>query len=157
VVDSTDVLGTISSGVVTYNVYIKLNSKDIRIKPNMSVNAEILLSELKNVLKVDNNAIKGEEEKFIRIVKEKIDEKKLEDVELIENPERVKVEVGESNDEFIEIKEGLNEGDIVVLKTNNPQTTVQQNSLFNLFRPGGNNTRGGAAGSQSGTQRNFQR
>jgi HlyD family secretion protein len=152
VVDSVDVLGTVTSGVVTYNVFIKLNSKDIRIKPNMSVNADIVLNEVKDILKVETTAIKTFQEKnFVQKVNEEVAGKNLQDVELVNKPERVNVEIGQNNDEYTEIISGLNEGDIVVVKVNNPTTAkTQTNSLFNMFRPGGN-TR--ATGTSGGAQR----
>jgi HlyD family secretion protein len=138
-VDSIDVIGTISQGVVTYNVYISLDQKNDSIKPNMSVNSEIILAETNNVLKIDSNAIKTFENKsFVQKVNENITSKNLQNLELIKAPERVNVEIGASDDTFTEIKSGLNEDDLIVLKVNNgAKSSTQTSSLFNMFRPGG--------------------
>ncbi len=138
VVDSVDLIGTISSGVTTYNVFIKIVEDDIKIKPNMSVNVEIVLSEVKNVLKVEANAVKNIDDKnFIRTVKEEVKSVKLEDITLLQKPEKIEVEVGASNDDVVEIKNSeIKEGDLVIVKENNSSAaTTQQKSILNLFMP----------------------
>ncbi|HTK33579.1 MAG TPA: HlyD family efflux transporter periplasmic adaptor subunit [Candidatus Paceibacterota bacterium] len=57
-VSSVDLVGTVSSGVVTYNVKILINTVDPRIKPGMSLNATIVTEEKTGALLVPSSAIK---------------------------------------------------------------------------------------------------
>ncbi|MDD5165386.1 MAG: HlyD family efflux transporter periplasmic adaptor subunit [Candidatus Pacebacteria bacterium] len=57
-VASVDLVGTVSSGVVTYNVKILINTTDSRIKPGMSLNATIVTEQKEGVLLVPSGAIK---------------------------------------------------------------------------------------------------
>ncbi len=57
-VNSVDLVGTVSSGVVTYNVKILIDTTDSRIKPGMSLNATIVTEEKAGVLLVPSSAIK---------------------------------------------------------------------------------------------------
>jgi multidrug efflux pump subunit AcrA (membrane-fusion protein) len=47
-----------NQGVVTYGVEITLDNQDPRIKPGMSVSAEIITNTKENVLTIPNSAIK---------------------------------------------------------------------------------------------------
>jgi HlyD family secretion protein len=57
-VTDVDVVGTVSSGVVSYNVVISYNSDNAEIKAGMSINANIITAEEDNVLVVPNSAVK---------------------------------------------------------------------------------------------------
>ncbi len=57
-VSSVDLVGTVSSGVVTYNVKILIDTADSRIKPGMSLNATIVTEQKDSVLLVPSSAIK---------------------------------------------------------------------------------------------------
>ena len=57
-VATIDPIGTITSGVVTYNVQIDFATQDARVKPGMSINANIITNAAQNVLVVPNAAIK---------------------------------------------------------------------------------------------------
>ncbi|MES2314348.1 MAG: HlyD family efflux transporter periplasmic adaptor subunit [Patescibacteria group bacterium] len=57
-VSSVDLVGTVSSGVVTYNVKILIDTTDSRIKPGMSLNATIVTEQKDSVLLVPSSAIK---------------------------------------------------------------------------------------------------
>ena len=57
-VSEVDLVGTVSSGVVTYTVKVAINTPDDRINPGMSVNAVITTNEIDNVLVVPVAAIK---------------------------------------------------------------------------------------------------
>jgi len=58
-VDGIDSVGTVSSGVVTYNVTIVLDTDDARVKPGMSVSANIITDKREGVLIVPSSAIKN--------------------------------------------------------------------------------------------------
>lgn len=53
-----DQLGTNTSSVISFNVYISLDNPDANIAPNMTVNVDIDTAKHKNVLTVPNSAIK---------------------------------------------------------------------------------------------------
>src|SRR5207248_903868 len=54
-----DSLGTVSQGVVTYNVKISFDTQDSRIKGAMSVSAAIITEVKQDVLVVLNSAVKS--------------------------------------------------------------------------------------------------
>ncbi len=58
VVDEVDTVGTVSQGVVTYNVKIGFDTQDSRIKSGMSVNAAIVTAIDQNVVTVPSSAVK---------------------------------------------------------------------------------------------------
>jgi multidrug efflux pump subunit AcrA (membrane-fusion protein) len=55
-----DTLGTVTQNVVTYKVKLIYTSTDDRIKPGMSVTADIVTSSKEDVLMVSNQALKGD-------------------------------------------------------------------------------------------------
>ncbi len=57
-VSEVDLVGTVSSGVVSYGVKVAINTANPRINPGMSVNATITTNEIDNVLIVPVAAIK---------------------------------------------------------------------------------------------------
>jgi HlyD family secretion protein len=58
VVDEVDTVGTVSQGVVTYNVKIGFDTQDARVKSGMSVNAAIVTAIDQNVVTVPSSAVK---------------------------------------------------------------------------------------------------
>lgn len=59
-VAEVDLVGTVSSGVVSYGVKVSINTADSRINPGMSVNATITTNEIDGVLIVPSSAIKSQ-------------------------------------------------------------------------------------------------
>jgi len=143
-----DTLGTVTQGVVTYNIKIGFDTQDERVKPGMSVSAVIVTEVKPDVLLVPNSAIKSQGEmSYVEMPAES-------DVALatanpngvvFKNPlRRQPVEIGLANDEFTEITDGLKEGDIIVTRTIQPtatQTTQQQSGGLRI--PGLNTGGGG--------------
>ncbi|MFH0712362.1 MAG: efflux RND transporter periplasmic adaptor subunit [Candidatus Jorgensenbacteria bacterium] len=133
-VAEVDAVGTVSQGVVTYIVKIVFNAQDERIKPAMSVSADIVTETKADILVVPNSAVKIQNNKsFVEVL--------VGDV-ASGVPRRQSVETGISNDEFTEIVSGLNEGDAVVVRTVQgsalPTSSVnQQNSNGGLPAFGG--------------------
>jgi len=78
-VTEIDKVGTVSQGVTSYGVKIALDLDDERIKPGMSVNAEIVVDVKPDVLTLPNSAIKSEGN--------------LRYVQLIDAPEEIKREI----------------------------------------------------------------
>jgi HlyD family secretion protein len=145
-VGEIDALGTVSQGVVTYNVKIVFDTQDNRVKSGMSVSASIVTDIKTDVLLIPNSAVKSAGGVYY--------------VEMLENvpalgssnsagipsaipPKRQAVEIGSSNDSMTEIVNGLKEGDQIVIRTVSASatTTQQGGSLFQM--PGGNRNGGG--------------
>ena len=59
-VSEVDLVGTVSSGVVSYGVKVSINTTDARINPGMSVNAIITTNEIDGVLIVPSSAVKSQ-------------------------------------------------------------------------------------------------
>jgi len=128
-VAEVDVIGTVSQGVVSYNVKIALNSMDERIKPGMSISVSITIDSVQDVLIVSSSLIKNQKDgTYVEVM--------LNDGTI----EKRKVETGLSDDIFIEIKSGLNEGEKIINQTVNSNNikTNTTNINTNGGPPGGN-------------------
>lgn len=104
-VEKMDSLGTLSSGVVTYNVTIGFDELEPKIKPEMSVSAAITTAVKQDVLLVPNGAVKSQNgSNYVQVLAN-------------HGPENRTVVAGSSNDTETEIVSGLNAGDQVVTQT----------------------------------------
>jgi RND family efflux transporter MFP subunit len=111
IVEKMDSLGTLTSGVVTYNVTIDFDSLDPRIKPEMSVSASIITDVKQDVLTVPSSAVKIQNgTNYIEVLNGA-------------TPEQKNVVVGVSNSTDTEIVSGIKAGDKVVTQTINSSST----------------------------------
>lgn len=103
-----DTIGTVTQGVVSYNVKISFDTQDERVKPGMSVSANVITEVKTDVLLVPNAAVQSDNNGSY--------------VQILDNgqPKSVAVVVGISNDTSAEIVSGLNEGDRVITQTIDP-------------------------------------
>jgi len=137
-VSEVDVVGAVSQGVVSYKVKINFNTQDERIKPSMSVSADIVVDGKNDVLVVPSEAVKT-------LGNRKYVETLSQDGTL----NKIFIEVGLSDDTNTEIVSGLNEGDKIVTQTINSTTqTKTTNSLLNLMR-GSNSSRDNSGSSSN--------
>lgn len=156
---TVDLVGTISQGVVNYNVELSLDEQDERVKSGMSVTADITTETTQDVIIVPNSAVKTQG--------------RMSYVEVFENPltsikgntpvtssippVQKKVEIGTSNDSFTEIISGINVGDQVVVRTVT-NTTVAKTSttptIFSAAGVGNRNIGGNTRPSTTGGPRN---
>jgi HlyD family secretion protein len=130
VVAEIDPVGTVSSGVVTYNVKIAFDSADDRIKPGMSANTEIITQEKKDILTVTSSAVKTKNKKvYVEIFEVPLPNSNngTGSVSSV-SPIRKEVTIGLSDDSKTEIISGLNEGDQIVLKTTTGTTSSKTSS-----------------------------
>lgn len=136
-VTTVDLVGTITQGVVNYNVEIALDNDDSRIKPGMSVSANIITVTKENILTVPSSSVKSQGKTYyvesFKIPLEK--GKSTFGTPSEEKPEKINVEIGISNDTLIEIISGIKEGDQVVVRTIKSgdvtkSPPAQQKSLF---------------------------
>ncbi|HOX10624.1 MAG TPA: efflux RND transporter periplasmic adaptor subunit [Candidatus Moranbacteria bacterium] len=118
-VEKMDSLGTLTSGVVTYNVTIGFDSLDSRVRPEMSVSAAIIIGTKQDAIIVPNSAVKSQNGKsYVQILKG-------------QTPENITVEVGLSNDTQTEIVSGIKVGDSVVTQTINSSSASTASSTSN--------------------------
>lgn len=143
-----DTVGTVSQGVVSYGVKIILDSDDERIKPSMSVTAEIIIEIKNDVFVLPNSAIKNQGNlKYVELIEASEELKKqLKIGSQITLPKGIQIknqiiETGLSNDTHTEIISGLKEGDIVISSRASSQTaqtrTTQTQFRFQIPGMGG--------------------
>ncbi len=111
-----DAVGTVSQGVVSYNIKIIFDTQDERIKPGMSVTASVITSVEQNVLIVPSPAVKTQgSQNYVEVLKDGASQQKA-------------VQVGLSNDSQTEIVSGIDEGEAVITQTistgSSPKTTA---------------------------------
>lgn len=99
-----DPASTVIQDVVYYNIKLKLNNSDIRIKPGMSANIDIATAQKDNVISIPLRAVKIEgKSKFVDVL------------QADNTTKRASVETGLQGDEgMVEITKGLNGGEKVV-------------------------------------------
>ena len=146
-----DAIGTVSQGVVTYNVKVGFDTQDDRIKPGMSVSAAIITDMKQDVIMIPNAAVKLSGEKYFAEMLDGTispqDAANQNGIISQSSPRQQPVEIGLANESMTEILSGLEDGDIVVVRTitsSASQTSqTQQKSLFSL--PGTGRISGGGA------------
>ena len=102
-----DTLGEVSSGVVGYDVTVAFDAQDERIKPGMSLSANIITDFKQDIIIVPNSALKSQGDIYYVEV--------MTDGLLQPQP----VEIGLAGDLSTEIVSGLNVGDEIVTQTIN--------------------------------------
>ncbi|EKD58387.1 MAG: hypothetical protein ACD_56C00141G0017 [uncultured bacterium] len=108
-VEKIDALGTLSQGVVTYNVTVGFDEIDSRIKPQMSVSAKIITEVRQNIVVVPNGALKTQgNATYIEVLNAQ------------SKPEKRTIEIGAANNTETEIVSGVNVGDNVITQTVDP-------------------------------------
>jgi HlyD family secretion protein len=124
-----DTLGTANQGVVSYGVKIAFDTSDERIKPGMSMTADVITEAKQNVLYLPNSAIKSlDGSRYVELVEASDDIKQqllasTSGVILPSSPKQQSIETGISNDTSTEIVSGLEEGDIIVTSTVSSSTS----------------------------------
>ncbi|MCX6328194.1 MAG: HlyD family efflux transporter periplasmic adaptor subunit [Bacteroidia bacterium] len=145
-VTEADPIGIESQGVVSYTIKISLDKNDERLKPGMTVNADIITETKQGTLLLANAAVKTQGNiNYVEIVNKQdasATSTMKNGITLNTAPAKQTIKIGISNDEFTEILSGLNEGDYVVLRivtsnnTTTNGTTTNTTSRGSLF--GGN-------------------
>ncbi len=135
-VEKMDALGTLAQGVVTYNVTVGFDTIDPRIKPQMSVSANIITNVKQDVIVVSNSALKTQgNPTYIEVLNNGV-------------PEKRTIEIGSANNTQTEIVSGINVGDNVVTQTIDPNaktTTSSSASGLSALGGGGRGSFGGGA------------
>jgi HlyD family secretion protein len=116
-VEKMDSIGTLSSGVVIYNVTIGFDTLDSRIRPEMSVSAAIITQVKQDVIIVPSGAIKTQNgESYVEILNSG------------QTPIETAIKTGIANDTHTEITSGLKVGDKVVTQTIGSSTSATSTS-----------------------------
>lgn len=118
-VDSVGTKGTVSSGVVTYDVWVVLDINDARLKSGMSSSATIVTNVARNVLLVSNSAIKANTDgtKYVQVMSGNA-----------KTPQSVTVTTGLVGSTQTVIESGISEGTKVVTKTTTASDTSSSSS-----------------------------
>ncbi len=152
VVAEIDTIGTVSQGVVTYNVKITFDTQDARIKPGMSVSASIITKVKQDILIIPNSAIKTQNNsQYVSLFDTPIATSTTDTTAGVLSavaPVQQNIETGLSNDTHTEVISGLNLGEQIIVRTVT-STTKAAASAPSLF--GGTNTR--SAGTRAVTPR----
>lgn len=144
-VSGVDTIGTVSQGVVTYNVKINFDTQDARVKSGMSVSASVITSVKQDILTVPNSAVKSQGDSYyVEMFSQPIQNPNPQGNASAIIPDHRTVEIGISNDELTEILSGLNEGDQVVTRTIAPSSAVTTQAPSILGAIGGNRGASGA-------------
>ena len=121
-VQRVDSIGTVSSGIVTYNVYVLLSDANQDIKPGMTAQVDIQTQKKENVLVVSNSAIKPYQGgRAVQIIDESTGE-------LIYLP----IEVGIVGPVKSEILSGLDEGQEIVVSQGTTTSKEEGGSLLRV-------------------------
>lgn len=114
-VAEVDSVGAVTSGVVNYGVKIALETQDARIKPGMSVSVVITANSKQDALIVPNAAVKSDTRgSYVQILP---GIKTVGQVTSKEKPMPKAVTTGVSNETSSEIISGLEEGDVIIIRT----------------------------------------
>jgi HlyD family secretion protein len=143
-----DSIGTVSQGVVNYNVKVNFDTNDQRIKPGMSVNSAIITNVAQDVLTMPSSAIKTTGGvSYVQMFDTALPAPLagVQGSSSLVPPRNQTVEIGISNGTSTEITSGLKEGDEIVTKTITSTTkTTTTTTPSILGNPGGGNRGGGA-------------
>ena len=145
-VTSVDTLGTVSQGVVTYNVTVKLLTTDPRVKSGMSVSVAIVTDVEQDVLDVPNSAIKtsGNSSYVLVFDQPLAGGESTTGATSATAPRQQAVVLGTSNDTSTVITSGLKEGDTVVVRTISASAATASTAASATSLLGG--SRGGIGG-----------
>ncbi len=129
-VAEVDTIGTVTQGVVNYNVQIGFDTQDSRVKPGMSVSAIITTETKDNVILVPNAAVKTQgREHYVETLNgvqtsnnQNASSSRPQTITSTETPTRIVVQVGESNDYMTEITSGLDAGSPIITRTISPSS-----------------------------------
>jgi HlyD family secretion protein len=150
-VATVDGIGTVTQGVVSYGVKIALDKQDARIKPGMTVNADIQTATAKDVLTVPSSAIKtvngrSSVEVFTTPLTMPTDRASAAAGILADTPPtRTPVQIGITDGTRTQITGGLAEGAQIVVRTvTGTAVTAKTSAASATSRTGGGGFGGGA-------------
>jgi len=151
-VNNIGLLGTSTDGVTSYPVEIVINDGG-DLWPGMNVTAEIVVNSVQNVLKIPVSAVNRGNTVLVKGAKgaEGIDQ-----TDAPSGAKYVQVELGLNDESYIEITNGLSEGDIVlvpVIQSSGDEEESQKEVVMMGPGAGGGMPAGGAMPADGGTRR----
>ena len=140
---SVDTLGTVTQGVVSYSVEIALDTQDARVKPGMTVNADIQTDVHQNVLTVPSSAVKTQNgQSSVQAFNPPLSTTGgTLGIASKTAPQSIPVAIGISDDTNTEIASGLTEGEQIVVRTTS--STAKTPAATATARSGGGGFGGG--------------
>jgi RND family efflux transporter MFP subunit len=156
-VTEIDTIGTVSQGVVSYNVQITFDTQDSRVKPGMSTSVNVITDIQQNVLTIPNSAVKTKNgSSYVLVLNQKEDLANAAAAKgfasAIAPIQRI-VQIGVADSVNTEITNGLSEGDQVVIRTiSGAKTTTgtASSTTSNATRQATRSLTGGGAGGPPG-------
>ena len=147
-ITKVSVAGTTSNGTTTYPVTVEIDDTD-GLLPGMNVNAEIVIAESKDAIAIPSAAVSRSYLVLITADSPSASNA-VEDTTAPDGYVYVQVETGVSDDSYIAVTSGLQDGDTVayVKQTSDDSTTTQQTGF--LLGGGGQTGGGGGAGDVGG-------
>ncbi|MBE6452570.1 MAG: efflux RND transporter periplasmic adaptor subunit [Alphaproteobacteria bacterium] len=114
-----------TSNVVTYEVIIEIDNRDLKIKPGMTANVEIITAQKNNVLLVPNKALR------FYVTDDKGEAKRYKDkgIWVLKNnlPERMVIATGVTDDDFTEVNgKNIKAGMEVIVESSKENAKTQQ-------------------------------
>lgn len=160
-IDNISKIGTNSNGVAYYPVTVVMEySEDLMI--GMNVDAKIVIESKKDVLMIPASALSRmnrvlvEDKDGSKAAKQDKDSKKMPGMDNVpDGYTYVKVEIGISNTDYVEIINGLEEGDEVIVPTDTTTTTQQMMPGMVVGAPGGQMPAGGPPAGGGGAPGGF--
>lgn len=146
-VSQIDTIGTVTQGVVNYTVQINFLTDADDVKSGMSVSAAVITEVASDTLAVPNTAVKNSGgQSYVEVINSD------DLVVSVENknqfiskniPKKQTVEIGIASDTLIQIISGLNEGDIIITQTIDPNKITTSASSASAVRIPGLTSGGG--------------
>ena len=124
-VSNISINGTTSGGVTTYPVTVVITDFDEDLLPGMNIDVVIITSEAEDVLAVPVSAVNRGNTVYVK------GEKTEESDSAPDGYRSTKVETGVYNNQYIEIKSGLKEGDIVYVPQ--VQSSGKENTMASMM------------------------
>ncbi len=110
-VENVSVNGTVgTNGVTTYPIKVRLQNFDENLLPGMNIDATIIVEKVEDAITVPATAVNRGNTVYVK------GDKTDENDQAPEGYKTVQVEIGISNDSFVQILSGLQEGDVVYVK-----------------------------------------
>lgn len=147
-VAEVDSVGTVSQGVVSYEVKISLDVQDENVKPQMSVSAVIVIDQRNEVLIVPNEAIKTDDSSqlsYVEVFSGQTLAINESGVEVNSRSEKKYIQIGLADDTNTEVTGGLTEGEQIISKilTSSSKASPSTTNRSGLNMLGGGGMPGG--------------
>lgn len=112
-VDKVNINGTTAGGVTTYPVTVKVDGAPAALKPGMNISAKILVEHAGEVLTIPVDAVKRGSEVLVAGPGCLDENGNVADLTAVETRQ---VTLGRNDENYIEVLEGLSEGDVILIE-----------------------------------------